>query len=98
MMMPQEVAEHDVDDRPHAGHRGADAKTGEAGFRDRRVDDAVLAELVDEAGQHLERRAGFGHVLTHEDDTGIAAHFLGNRFLDRLAERQSRVLQLLSQA
>ena len=84
----QEVAEHDVDDRPHAGHRGADAEAGEAGFRDRRVDDAVLAELVDQAGQHLERRARLGHVLAHEDDLGIAAHFLGDRFLDRVAERQ----------
>ena len=84
----QEVAEHDVDDRPHAGHRGADAEAGEAGFRDRRVDDAVLAELVDEAGQHLEGRARFGHVLAHQDDRRIAAHFFGDRFLDGVAEGQ----------
>jgi hypothetical protein len=52
----QEIAEHDVDDRPQTGHGGADAEAGEAGFRDRRVDDAILAELFDQSGEHLERR------------------------------------------
>ena len=64
----QEVAEHDVDDGPHAGHRGADADAGEPGLRDRRVDDALRAELVDEPLEHLERRAGLGDVLAHQED------------------------------
>ena len=72
------------------GHRGADAEAGEPGFGDRRVDDAVLAELVDEARQHLERRARLGDVLAHQDDARIAPHLLGDRLLDRVAERSSR--------
>ena len=43
------IAEHDVDDRTHAGHRRADTDTGDAGFGDRRVDDAFGAEFFDQA-------------------------------------------------
>ena len=65
---PGEIAEHDVDHRTHTGHRRADADAGEAGFRDRRVEHAVGAELLHQAAEHLERRAGFGHVFAHDED------------------------------
>ena len=84
----QEVAEHDVDDRPHAGHRRADADAAEPGLRNRRIDDAVLAEFVDQPHQHLERRPRFRDVFAHEDDARVAAHFLSDRFLDRVAKGQ----------
>src|SRR5204863_9771144 len=58
----------------------------EAGFRNRRVDDAVLAELVDQTFQDLERRAGLGDVLAHQHDCLIAPHFLGDGFPDRVTE------------
>ncbi|MNC85518.1 hypothetical protein D3C83_11220 [compost metagenome] len=82
----QEVAEHDVDDRPHAGHRGADAQAGEARLRDRRIDDPPGAEFLDQALEHLEGRARFGDVLAHEDDGRVAAHLFGNRLADGVAE------------
>jgi hypothetical protein len=84
----REIAEHDVDNRPHPGHRRADAKSTEARFGDRRVDDAVFAELVDQAGEYLEGGARFGDIFAHQDDARIAPHFLSDRFLDRVAERQ----------
>ena len=84
----QEVAEHDVDDRPHAGHRRADADAREACLRDRRVDHALRPELLDEPEQHLERRAGLGHVLADHEDARIAPQLLAQRLVDRLAERQ----------
>ena len=81
-----EIAEHDVDDRAHAGHRRADAEAGETGFGNGRVDHAVGAELGGKAGEDFERRAGFGDVLAHQEDARIAAHFLGDGFLDGFAQ------------
>ncbi len=49
---------------------------------------AVRAELLHQPGQHLERRAGLGHVLADDEDAGVAAHLLGERFADRFGERQ----------
>ena len=63
----EEVAEHDVDHRPQAGHRRADAEPGDPGLGDRRVEDALGAELLDEAGQHLERVPGLGDVLADDE-------------------------------
>ena len=82
----QEVAEHDVDDRPHAGHGGAHTQAGDAGLRDRRVDHSIGAELVDQAGQHLERRSRLGHVLADHEHPLVAPELLGQRLVDRLAE------------
>ena len=42
----REVPGHELDDRPQADHRGADADADEAALGDRRVDDALLAELL----------------------------------------------------
>jgi len=36
-------------DRMHAAHRRADAQADDAGFADRRIDDAVLAVLFEHA-------------------------------------------------
>jgi hypothetical protein len=83
----QEVAEHHVDDRPEPRHRRADGKTGETRLGDRRVDDTMDAELLDETVQHVERRAGFGDVLAEDDDPRIAAHLLDNRLAYCVRER-----------
>ena len=81
------IAEHDVDDRTHAGHRRADADAGDAGFRDRRIDHPLGAEFFHQPGQHFERRARFGDIFADDKDRRIAAHFFGQRFVDRLAQR-----------
>src|SRR5881409_2653994 len=83
-----EVAEHHVDDRAHARHRGADADAGVARLGDRRVDDPLGAELLDEPREGLERMAGLGHVFADEEHARVAPHLLRDRFLDRLAVRQ----------
>ena len=80
------IAEHDVDHRPHAGHRRADADTGNAGFRNRRVDDALGAELFHQPGQNFERRARLGDIFADDKHRRIAPHFFGQRFVDRLAK------------
>ena len=81
-----------------AGHGRAHADAGEAGLGDRRVEHALGAELLHQAGQHLEGRAGFGHVLAHDEDARIAAHLLGQRFADGFAQRQFANWQQLLQA
>src|SRR5207245_11291251 len=83
-----EVAEHHVADRAHARHRGADADAGVARLGDRRVDDPLGAELLDEPREGLERVAGLGHVFADEEHARVAPHLLRDRFLDRLAVRQ----------
>ena len=41
-----EIAEHDVHHRAHAGHRRADASPAMPGFGDRRIDDALGAKFL----------------------------------------------------
>ena len=84
----REIAEHDVDDRTHAGHRRADADAGEARFGDRRIEHALGAEFLDQPGEHLERRARFGDVFAHDEHARVAAHLFGQRFADRLRKRE----------
>ncbi len=81
-----EVAEHDVDDRPHAGHRRADTDTGDPRFGNRRVDHALGAEFFYQSRQNFERRARLGDIFADDEHRRIAAHLFGERFVDRLAE------------
>ncbi len=53
-----EVEGHELDDRPQPVHRGADRHAGEAVLGDRRVDDPLRAELVEQALADLVRRPG----------------------------------------
>ena len=46
------------------------------------------AELVHQAGQHLERRARLGNVLADHEHPLVAPKLLGQRLVDRLAEGQ----------
>ncbi len=73
-----EIAEHQIDDGPGAGHRGAHGQSHEAGFGNGRVDDTFGTEFLDEAREHLEGRAGLGHILAHQENRRVAAHFLGD--------------------
>ena len=84
----QEVAEHDVDHRAHAGHRRADTYAGETSFGDGRIDDAVGAEFFDESGEDFERCAGLRDVFAEDADAGIAAHLFGESFAHGLRECQ----------
>src|SRR5207245_3173681 len=79
---------HTADARSWARHRGDGADAGVAGLGDRRVDDPLGAELLDEPREGLERVAGLGHVLADEEHARVAPHLLRDRFLHRLAVRQ----------
>ncbi len=83
----EEVAEHDVDDGTHAGHRGAEAEARDACLGDGRVEHTLAAELLHEPGEHLERRPCLGHVLPDHEDGRVAAKLLGERLVHRLRER-----------
>ncbi len=73
----EEVAEHDVHHRTQTGHRGAHGNAGEAGFGDGRIDHAPGAELLHQAGKHLERSAGLGHIFAQNAHPLVAAHLFG---------------------
>ena len=62
-----EVAGHDLDDRPQAGHRRADAGADEAVLGQRRVADALRAELLEQALGHGVAAAVLADVLAHHE-------------------------------
>src|SRR3546814_13596909 len=68
---------HELDDRAQAAHRRARAEPGKAVFGDRRIDDALVAELVEQSLRDLVRALILRDFLTHHEDAGIGAHFLG---------------------
>ena len=82
-----EVEGHELDDRLQAGHRGADADAGKAVLGDRRVDDAPRPELLQQALRDLVGALVFGDLLAHDEDVGVAAHFLGHGVAQRFAHR-----------
>ncbi len=47
---------------------------------------ALGAELLDEAGQHLERRARLGDVLAHQEHGLVAPHLFGDGLVDGLGQ------------
>ena len=91
---PDVVEELDLDDRLQAAQRHADAAADDVGFGERRVEDAVAAELPLQTVRHLEdaalaldrrqRRfvAGIGDVLAEDDDARIARHLVAQRRVD----------------
>ena len=55
-----EIDRHHLDDRPHAGHRRADAGAGKSGFRKRRIANPLGAEFGEQpvGSPHSSRRSG----------------------------------------
>ena len=81
-------------------HGRADRGAGDRLLADRRVDDPLVAELLDQAEVDAERAAEpslDADVLADQEDRLVAAHLLGDRLAQRLADRQpagsSRLLQ-----
>src|SRR5579859_7267529 len=87
----QEVDRHDLDDRALAEHRRADAGTDEALFGDRRVADAVGAELLEQAGGHLVGAVEYADLLAHYEHASVAVHLLAHRQAQCLAVAHRRV-------
>ena len=60
------------------GERRADAEAGKAVLGDRRVDDALVAEFLQQALRDFVGALIFGDFLAHDEDVAVAAHFLGH--------------------
>ena len=75
----QEVLVHDLDDGPHALHRGPDARSDDRDLGDRRVPHALGAELVEEPLRDRHRAAHLGDVLAHEEHVLVLAQRAGER-------------------
>src|SRR6516165_2854834 len=76
-----EIHRHQLDDGTHASHCRADARTGEAGFRQRRVADAFGTELRQESLAYGIAAAIAADVLAHQKDILVATQ----RIADGLA-------------
>src|SRR5262249_45329336 len=63
-------------------HRRADAHAGEAELRDRRVDDAHLAELLKQAFRDLICALIHRDFLSHEEDAIVALHLFAQRLIE----------------
>ncbi len=59
---------------PHVGRAGGGADDGR--FRDRRVDDSLLTEPLEETFRHLERAAVSTDVFAQDEDVFVALHLL----------------------
>ena len=68
-----EVDEHDLEHRAHARLRRADRHAGDRGLADRRVDHALGAELLGQAGGGGVGPA-LGDVLAEHEDALVGAH------------------------
>ena len=79
-----EVHVHQFDDRAQPDHRGADAGPADAGFGDRRVEDALAAEGLEQVLGQLEGAAVVGHVLAVDDDSTVAQHLLDESLTERV--------------
>ena len=80
-----EVDRHQLDDGAQAGHGGADAHADDRVLGDRRVAYALLAELVEQAGGHLERAPEHADVLAHQEHALVSLQLLAQRGVERVA-------------
>ena len=81
----REVDRHELDDGAQPGHGRADAHADDRVLGDRRVAHALLAELLEQPGGHLEGAVEDADVLAHEHDALVAQHLLAQRLVERLA-------------
>jgi hypothetical protein len=82
-----EVRELQLDDRSLANPGGPDRRADEALLRDGRVDHALLAELVQQAGGDAEGAAEDPDVLAEEEDPIVLEQRVPQRSADCLEVR-----------
>ena len=85
-----EVAELDLRHRPQPVHRHSDRGADDARLGQRRVDDAVGAELLDESQRGAEDAAELAHVLAQHHHPRVAAHLDPERVIDGLDDVPGR--------
>lgn len=83
----REVERHELDDRLGVVVGGADGETGEASFRDRRVDDALVAVLLPEALGDLVGAVVARDLLAEQEDLLVALELLVHGGVERVAHR-----------
>ena len=81
-----EVEGHELDDWLEATHRRPRPQTGKAIFGDRRIDDALRSELVEQALRHLIGALVLRDFLAHDKDAVVFAHFLGHGIAEGFAD------------
>ncbi len=69
--LAQEVHEHDVDDRAKPGGRRTDAEADDALFGNRRVDDAVAAEFLEQTAVIAIHAARLADVFARDESRGL---------------------------
>jgi hypothetical protein len=80
-----EIEIHQLDHRPHAGHRGADSKADDARLGDRRFEDAAGKAFINALG-HGVWAAVHDDVFADDEDLVIALHLLVQGLAQRIAE------------
>src|SRR6266700_3582552 len=80
-----EVDGHDLHDGPHTAQGGADSGTDEGRLRQRRVADALGAELLQQALADPEAPAVAADVLAHQEHAPVALQRLAQRLPECLA-------------
>jgi hypothetical protein len=85
-----EVDGHHLDDRPQASHRGADARADERRFRQRRITNPLLAELVQQSLADGEAATVLAAVLAHQEHARIPRKCLADSLLHGFAIRDAR--------
>ena len=83
-----EIGKLHLGNGPVAAHRRADADADDGRLGNRRVDDARLAELLEQPLGHAEGAAVRADVLAEHEHLRVAPHFLGERFADGFQIRQ----------
>jgi hypothetical protein len=71
-----EIGELHFGHRPQSHQARADGRAGDGRFGDGRIDHALLAEMLEKAGGHLERAAVHADVLAQQEHVGVALHLL----------------------
>lgn len=70
-----------------AGEGSADGETAEAGLGNGRVDDALVAEAVQETLCDLVGAVVLGNLLTQDEDLGVLLELLGEGLVEGLTDR-----------
>jgi hypothetical protein len=78
------VQELNLGHRPHTHQRRARGRPDDARLGDRRVDDALRAEVVPKALRELKRAPVGADVLAEQEDALVVLHLLPERLTQRL--------------
>src|SRR5262245_52489062 len=78
-----EIRELHFRDRPHPHQCGANGRSHNSRFRNRRIDDAPLAKSLEHACSDFERAAVNADIFAEDEDTIVLFHFLPNALTNR---------------